>query len=300
MRRRRFLALLALLPAYRAAAQSIPIPQLPPPNAPLNVYHLGHSLVGSDMPHMLAQLAGNGHSWNSQLGSGTSLKQHWEPGEMILNFDRVNRSPIHRDAHKALGSGDYDAVVLTEMVELRDAIRYHGSAKYLRRWAKLVRDASPDTRIYLYETWHYLDDPDGWSNRIDKDLDTLWLGKLAGSDTRRNPKRPAYLIPGGQAMAAVARAAAAGEIDGLTKREQLFALEPSGKQDNIHFSDLGAYVVALTHYAVLYHRSPVGLPHRLKRADGSTADALSAQAAQQVQDIVWQVVTSLPRTGVTL
>jgi len=297
MKRRGFLALLTLLPAFGAAASTVPVQILSPPATPLNVFHLGHSLVGSDMPHMLAQLAGDGHRWNSQLGSGTSLKQHWEPSEDILDFDKVNPPPIYRDAHEALGSGEYDAVVLTEMVELRDAVRYHGSAKYLRKWGNLVREASPDTRIYLYETWHRLDDPAGWLDRIDADFEPLWLGKLAGSDTRRNPKRPIYLIPGGQVMAAVARAAEAGQIDGLTKREQLFALTPSGKQDMIHFSDLGAYVVALTHYAVLYHRSPAGLPRQLTRADGSKADAVSAMAARQLQDIVWQVVTALPRTG---
>ena len=251
------------------------------------------------MPHMLAQLVGEGHRWNSQLGSGTSLRQHWEPDEPILNFDLVNTPPTFRDARAAIGSGGYDAVILTEMVELRDAIRYHASAKYLRRWADLARRANDETRLYLYETWHPLDDPDGWLQRIDTDLERLWLGKLTKSDTRRNLGRPVYLIPGGQAMAAVARAAEAGEIDGLTRREHLFAQTPSGKQDMIHFNDLGAYVVALTHYSVLYHRSPVGLPHRLTRADGSAADALTPTAARQVQDIIWRLVTAMPRTGVT-
>ena len=32
-----------------------------------------------------------------------------------------------------------------------------------------------------------------------------------------------------------------------------------------------AYLVALTHYAVLYRQSPVGLPHALSRADGTPA-----------------------------
>lgn len=299
MRRRGFLALLALLPVTGAGATPRPVPMLSPPAAALNTFHLGHSLVGADMPHMLAQLAGDTHRWNSQLGSGTSLMQHWEPDEPILDFDLVNQPPTYRDARTAIGSGEYNAIVLTEMVELRDAIRYFGSAKYLRRWTNLARGAAPETRIYLYETWHRLDDPAGWLERIDTDLKPLWLGKLLGSDTRRNPKRPVYLIPGGQAMAAVARAAEAGQIDGLTTREQLFALDPSGNRDMIHFNDLGAYIVALTHYAVLYHRSPVGLPHQLMRADGSAADALSPAAARQVQNIIWQVVTALPRTGVT-
>ena len=280
-----------------AQAAPFPVPPLTAPQAPLKVYHLGHSLVGSVMPHMLAQLAPKGHSWNSQLGSGTSLKQHWEPDEQILHFDRVNVPPVWRDAKEAIGSGDYDAVILTEMVELRDAVKYFGSAKYLRRWAALAREGAPDTRIYLYETWHHLDDPDGWEARIDGDLERLWLGKVLGSDSRRNPKRPVYLIPAGQVMAAVARAIKAGQIDGITDISELFAKTPEGEQDTIHINDLGAYVVALAHYAVLYHRSPVGLPHRLTLPDGAPATAFSPAAARQIQETVWQVVRALPRTG---
>ncbi|MDE4131500.1 hypothetical protein PXK00_00130 [Phaeobacter sp. QD34_3] len=282
---------------FSAEAAPVPIPALAAPEQPLKVFHLGHSLVGPVMPHMLAQLAPDGHSWNSQLGSGTSLKEHWEPDAPIRDFDLVNQAPIWRDAKEAIGSGEYDAVVLTEMVELRDAVKYFGSAKYLRRWARLARAASPDARIYLYETWHHLDDPDGWQARIDADLERLWLGKVLGSDSRRNPKRPVYLIPAGQVLAAVAGAINAGKVEGVADISELFAKTPDGLQDTIHINDLGAYVVALTHYAVLYHRSPVGLPHELSRPDGGAAEAFSARAAKTLQEIVWQVVQSLPRTG---
>ena len=64
------------------------------------------------------------------------------------------------------------------------------------------------------------------------------------------------------------------------------------------FVALGAYLVALTHYAVLYHRSPVGLPHQLTRADGTPADAPSAEAAALMQEVVWEVVQRHPETGV--
>ncbi|UWR73001.1 hypothetical protein [Phaeobacter inhibens] len=296
--RRGFLAILSLLP-IGAQATPFALPQLSPPAEPMQVFHLGHSLVGPDMPHMVQQLAPEGHRYNSQLGSGTPLQDHWEPDLEILHFDQVNKSPVWRDAREAVGSGDYDAVVLTEMVELRDALRYFKGARYFRRWADLARDGAPETRIYLYETWHPLDTADGWLERIDGDLDQLWLGGLAGSDSRRNPKRPAYLIPAGQVMAAVVRAAEAGQIDGLTRREDLFARTDEGALDQIHINDLGAYIVALTHVSTLYHRSPVGLPYQLQRADGTPADAFSAEGARQVQDIVWQVVTSHPRTGVS-
>ncbi|MGR3761992.1 hypothetical protein ACUXV3_17990 [Roseobacteraceae bacterium NS-SX3] len=297
MGRRAFLGLLGAMP-LAARAAPFPVPPLTAPDGPLNVYHLGHSLVGPDMPHMLAQLAPRGHSYNSQLGSGTTLKAHWEPEEGILDFETANAAPAFRPARAAIGSGEYDAVVFTEMVELRDALRYHASAKYLRRWANLAREAAPQTRLYLYETWHRLDDPAGWASRIGGDLETLWLSKLAGSDTRRNPKRPLYLIPGGQAMAAVAQAAAEGHLAGLTGAEDLFRINPDGSRDMIHFNDLGAYVVALAHYAVLYQRSPAGLPHQLTRADGSPARAFAPETAAEVQRIVWQVVRRHPRTGI--
>lgn len=302
MSRRTLLTLPALVAFWSLGRWlgSSPLPDVPtlsPPDGALRVFHLGHSLVGPDIPHMLAQLAPEGHRWNSQLGSGTNLKQHWEPDLPILDFETSNQPPAYRDAHEAIGSGDYDAVVLTEMVELRDAIRYFDGAEYFQRWADLARSGNPQTRIYLYETWHHLDDPDGWEARISNDLDTLWLQKLAGADSRTNPDRPPYLIPAGQTMAAVAQAAEAGRIDGISSREDLFARNAEGQLDTIHINDLGAYVVALTHYSVLYQRDPLGLPHQLRRADGRPAQSFSSQAAQEVQRIIWEVLLAQPRTG---
>ena len=56
-------------------------PRLPAPESGLRVFHLGHSLVGRDMPAMLQQLAVaagfDDHTYESQLGWGTSLRSHW-------------------------------------------------------------------------------------------------------------------------------------------------------------------------------------------------------------------------------
>ena len=74
---------------------------VPPPSGPLAVFHLGHSLVNRDMPAMLAQLAGNGHRYESQLGWGTTLKAHWGD-EPINGFDTENAHPRFRPAHEAV------------------------------------------------------------------------------------------------------------------------------------------------------------------------------------------------------
>ena len=255
------------------------------PDGPVSVYHLGHSLVGRDMPAMLA--AASGHDYASQLGWGASLMNHWQGA--VPGFDEENRAPGFRPVLEALDSGAYPVVVLTEMVELRDAVRWHDSGQYLAKWALRARAANPQVRVYLYETWHRLDDPDGWSARVKADLTALWEDEVL---------RPAvaqagaiYVIPGGQVMAAVGTEAEAGNIPGLTGAADLFA-------DEIHFNDTGAWLMAMTHYAVIYGVSPEGLPAQLPRVDGSLAGAPSEAAALAMQRVVWRVVTSYALTGV--
>jgi hypothetical protein len=54
----------------------------------------------------------------------------------------------------------------------------------------------------------------------------------------------------------------------------------------------------MTHYAVLYHRTPEGLPAQLSRADGTPATPPPSDAALALQKVVWQVVTGYPASGV--
>lgn len=253
--------------------------------APAAVYHLGHSLVGRDMPAMLAELGG--HRFNSQLGWGASLRDHWQ--DEVPGHAEENGTEAYRAAEEALDSGAYPAVVVTEMVELRDAIRWHYSAEHLAKWALRAKAGNPSVRVYLYETWHPLDDPKGWEARVAADLPGLWEAEVL---------RPAvaeagaiYVIPGGQVMAALAAAAEAGELPGLSSRKDFFA-------DQIHFNDLGAYAMALTHYAVIYGRSPVGLPHLLRRADGTAADPAPEASVALIQGLVWREVQGYALTGV--
>lgn len=287
-------------PVSAATIQAAYDTPAPPPADGLRVFHVGHSLVGRNMPAMLAQMAGDGHRYESQLGWGTSLMEHWEPDEDIKGFDTENAHPRFRPAREAIATGDYDAVVLTEMVEIRDAVKYHKSGKYFAKWAELARQADPETRIYLYETWHRLDDPDGWLARLDRDLDRYWIGEILAADLARNkPERPAYLIPAGQVMAEfVRKLEARGGIGDLTSREDLFKRKEDGTLDPIHVNDIGAYLVALVHFAVLYQASPVGLPHALTLADGTPAATPGEEAARVMQQTVWEVVRRHPQTGV--
>lgn len=275
---------------------------LAPPEKALSVFHLGHSLVGRDMPVMLDQLADaagfSAHSHASQLGWGASLDQHRKGPEAVAGFTQENAHPMHKEARGALLSGQYDVVVMTEMVDIQDAIRHHGSANALAYWATFARAANPQVRLYLYETWHQLDDAEGWLERIDADFTRAWQDALLRVAMADQSVGTIHVIPGGQVLAAASRAIEAGVVPGLTRREGLFAQDETGAVDPIHLNDLGAYLIALTHFAVLYHQNPQGLPGTLLRADGRAATPLPDAALEPLQRLVWQVVTRYAFTGV--
>ena len=194
------------------------------PAGPISVYFIGHSLVGRDMPHMLAQLAGAGHRYESQLGWGAELEAHWEPDVELDGADVENDHPRFREAHDAVASGDYDALVLTEKVEIRDSIKYHDSWHYLSLWAKKAWEANPDARVYLYETWHRLDDAEGWLERLDADLSRYWKREIIDRALAVDGiDRPIYVMPGGQVVARFVREIEETPVDGLTGRDALFS-----------------------------------------------------------------------------
>lgn len=280
-------------PVSEAALTEIYATPLAPPTGPVATYHIGHSLVGRDMPAMLAQLAGDGYRYESQLGWGAELQAHWEPDEELAGGELENNHSRFREAHEAVASGDYDVLVLTEKVEIKDSIDYHESWRYLSLWAGKAWEANPGTRVYLYETWPARDTEEGWRTRLDLDLDRYWQREIIDRALAVDGiDRPIYVIPGGQVMAAfLAAVESRGGVGGVRSADDLF-------KDMIHFNDKGAYLMALAHYAVIFGRSPVGLPHALSRADGTPANAPDPKAARLMQEVVWEVVTSLERTGV--
>lgn len=289
------------MPEPVAAAPNAP--PVPAPAAGLRVYHLGHSLVGRDMPAMVEQMARfaglRGHQHHSQLGWGTSLREHWEPGLPINGFEAENAHPRFRPAVEALATGAYDAVVLTEMVELRDAIRWHDSASYFPRWVAAARAGNPAVRVYLYKSWHNLEHPDGWLERLERDPAALWQPYLLAAAWADPALGPVHAIPVADVLAELTRRLAAGQgAPGLAHPRDLFARNPDGSLDTIHFNDQGLYLVALTHFAVLYHRNPEGLPNALRRADGRPAQPPSREAARLMQRLVWDVVRTHPLTGI--
>jgi hypothetical protein len=264
---------------------------LPPSEGPLSVYFMGHSLIGRDMPAMLAQLAGAGHTYDGQLGWGAELQAHWGDIE-LAGGDEENAHPRFREAHEAVESGDYDALVLTEKITIAVTNEYHDSWHYLALWAEKAAAANPDIRLYIMETWIEIEDEDAWLAHVEADLSASWERDFIDRALATGKiDRPVYIIPGGQVMARFVRALRArGGVDGLTGLGDLF-------RDNVHFNTTGAYLMALTHYAVLYGRSPVGLPTDLTDETGQPIPPIGPEAARLMQETVWEVVQGYKRSG---
>lgn len=271
------------------------------PAKKLKVYHLGHSLVGRTMPSMLQQVSGDGHDYRSQLGWGTPLKAHWEPDEVINGFEKENNHEKFQAFDEALNSNEFDVFVLTEMVEIKAAIKYFQSAKYFKKFVDAISEKSPRSRIYFYESWHEVNDPEGWNFRLERDYQKYWLSQvLAPTLMSKDLKQTVYVIPVGQVMLALFKEIEkSGGVEGLNKPEDLFARNEDGSLDPIHVNEVGEYLVALVHYAVLYQQDPTGLPNQLKNEFGEQAMAPSQEAAQLMQRVTWQVVSNDFRTGIT-
>jgi hypothetical protein len=102
---------------------------------------------------------------------------------------------------------------------------------------------------------------------------------------------PVHLIPGHKMMARFHDDIPKGKVPGITQLNQLFS-------DQIHPNELGAYAIAMIHYACIYNKSPLGLPHDLLPSANASVQKPSKEFAEYVQAMVWDVVTSYERTGI--
>jgi len=144
----------------------------------------------------------------------------------------------------------------------------------------------------LWTTWTNLDNSNGpWREMLD----------IQGAEFERmqdyaNANKPAnaphvYIIPGHKMMARLYDDIQLGIVPGITSINQFFG-------DNIHTNELGAYAIAMIHYACIFNQSPVGLPNNLLPNVPPMIQIPSVELATYLQTMIWDVVTKYPRTGV--
>jgi hypothetical protein len=144
----------------------------------------------------------------------------------------------------------------------------------------------------LWTTWVHVD---GSSGNFRTMLD-LQGGEWERMQDYANERRlagatPVYIIPGHRMMARLYDDIEKKLVPGISSITEFFS-------DQIHTNELGAYAIALIHYACIFNRNPRGLPSNLLPDAPAGTPIPSPELADYLQDMVWDVVTSYARTGV--
>ena len=101
-------------------------------------------------------------------------------------------------------------------------------------------------------------------------------------------KEAVFVVPAGQAVLALREKVIKGEVPGVAKQSDLFS-DPIG-----HPRSQIKVLAAYCHFAVIYRRSPVGLPVPSELSKLPDAEKLN----RLLQELAWEAVTQHPLSGV--
>ena len=234
---------------------------------------VGHSLVGQVMPTMFNSFMESQSidmSAEAQVINGSSLRYNWDNGDSAQGVN----------ARDVLPTGDYDAVIVTEAIPLDTQIQWNDTQGFAARYFDLAQSANPDTRFYLYETWHEIGaDTQEWRARIDEDL-PKWQGIIDYvNDTAVEGAPEAFVIPAGQAMGRLHDRIEAGDVPGVTSIRELFS-------DNIHLNDTGNWFIAALHASAVTGVDVASLPLETFNVWGQPYDGPDEALAQVMAEVI--------------
>ncbi len=271
------------LPAIWQARAADPdaVKLAPPIDKGQRVYSAGHSFHGF-MPRILSQLAqAAGIKDHVQVGmsniGGSKIFQHWDV-------------PDDKNALKdALRTGKVDVLTLAPRYLPDDGIE---------KFADLAVEHNPAIRINVDEFWLPFDvfDPKvAHPAKVDHNAPTseelrkmhaLYFDELDEHLEKLNTKygkQVLFVVPIGQAVVALREKIIAGEAPGLAKQSDLFT-------DAIgHATPPLEALATYCQFAVMYRRSPVGLP--LSSVPNEALNRL-------LQELAWQAAIEHPLSGV--
>ena len=272
------------------AAPARPADEAPAPKG-LRVFSAGHSFHVF-MPPILTDVAkGAGIKDHKHLGTssigGSRTIQHWDQP------DDKNRTKA------ALKEGTVDVLTLAPI--------YHPDAG-IDNFVKLGLEHNSNLRVAVQTLWLPYDvyDRDYQKKKpaaVDRNSRTLDEMKKVHADyfktvdeqveaiNKEHKKRVVFVVPVGQAAILLRGKIIDGTAPGLKKQEELFT-DPIG-----HATEPLRVLNAYCHYAVIYQRSPVGLPvpAGLKSAKNPGWDE---RLNALLQELAWEAVTAHPLSGV--
>ena len=288
--RRSVLSGLAALPVLARPGRAQAGPERP---FDLRVIMSGHSLTDPIPGPLTAmvQAAGGGASKGMKMDADTV------PGSPIEHrWENRGRTPDSRE-----DIANYDVLVLTERTTVRPTMQFHHTKELALAWFDLAwtkGNGGRGAETVLYASWIPVTsgpgnpDPNDSEEKIIPFRERLELEMGSWQEivdhvnrNRVSGSPPMRAIPGPLVMAATFDAIAAGTAPGLTSMTDLFS-------DDIHVNDLGAFLIALAHFAVIYGRDPRSIPDLRGEGNWPRRDQ-----ADWMKQLVWDVVRAYPDSG---
>jgi hypothetical protein len=250
-----------------------------------------------------------GHSFHyfmppilTDLAKKAEIKDHVAVGLSSIGGSRIiqhwNVAEEKNKAKKELRDGKVDVLTLSPI---------HLPDEGIENFVRLGVEHNPKIRVTVQEFWLPFDIYDTTFKIRPKKVDH---NALTGPELRKlhEPyfksmdehvrdlnkkagKKTVFVVPVGQAVIALREKIIAGEAPGLKTQDDLFT-DPIG-----HAKPPLQALVAYCHFAVIYRRSPVGLPMPDVLAKSKNA-SYDAALNRLLQELAWEAVTQHPLSGV--
>lgn len=252
-----------------------------------------------------------GHSFHyfmppilNDIALKAGLKEHTPLGLSSIGGSRViqhwNVPEEKNKAKEALKSGKVDVLTLSPI---------HLPDEGIDLFTKLALENNPEVRVLVQEFWLPFDIFDTTFKERPKkvdhnalngpDLHKLHAPYFKSMDehvrdlNKKHGKQVVFVVPVGQAVIALREKIIAGEAPGLKEQEDLFT-------DAIgHAKAPLMALVGYCHYAVVYRKSPVGLPAPAILTKTKNEE-FEGKLNRLLQEIAWEAAVRHPLSGVAL
>jgi hypothetical protein len=256
------------------------------------IFTCGHSFHAFWITPILTDMAeGAGIKGQEIVGvskiGGSRVIQHW------------NVPDDKNQAKKALREGKVDVLTLSPMHTPDDGID---------KFVQLGIEHNPDIRVTLQEFWIPWDKNEwpfkGDMKAVDPNASTIaylreihepyfkTFDEYTIALNKKLGKQTVFIVPVGQAVLALREKIVAGQVPGLEKQSDLFSDKLGHPRPPLQA--LAAYC----HFAVIYRRSPIGLPMPAVLANAKQPkwdDKLN----RLLQELAWDAVIHHPLSGVS-
>lgn len=283
--------------------------------------HCGHSLTSplfGPWPGQYVELVADENSLQGWQIMGSMVGKADLPGAWLTMHWNYTTSPCWPDCYEPNSNpnaeiSNWELLVITENFEGPANNNLNQSRENLlnfvnNSWQNGDGGAGAPTMLwtnwpgidgseYFFDGYGIAESTDGSAAGWRQMLDFLEVGGLGGvngwqamqdyaNDNRMSGCPPVYIIPGNRMMARFYDDVEANLVPTITHVNQLFT-------DGVHPNNIGAYMITMIHYACIFGQSPVGLSNNIH-----PDVTIDADLATYIQNMVWDVVTNYPRSGI--